>query len=108
MMQPGSAVSAEAAAMLNPAPAAAAVSVAPQTQAVEPISSSNSGGANDIAGIYRSLEVQDDSKTPYSDATQVRIGENYMVTHHISDLGWPWVDLFWLFYLPDSAWADER
>ena len=76
MMQPGSAVSAEAAAMLNPAPAAAAVSVAPQTP-VEPISSSNSGGANDIAGIYRSLEVQDDSKTPYSDATQVRIGENY-------------------------------
>ena len=24
-----------------------------------------------ISGIYRSLEVQDDSKTPYSDATQV-------------------------------------
>ena len=64
--QPSSAVSAEAAAaaMISPA----AVSVGPETS-VDPISSASVSSV--IPGIYRSLEVQDDSKTPYSDATQV-------------------------------------
>ena len=68
--------------MVEPAPAAAAaVSVtaaefAPAPAApVAPAPTGGGGGGGapaDTSGIYRSLEVQDDSKTPYSDATQVR------------------------------------
>ena len=68
--------------MVEPAPAAAAaVSVtaaefAPAAPAA-PVAPAPTGGGGggaqaDTSGIYRSLEVQDDSKTPYSDATQVR------------------------------------
>ena len=67
--------------MVEPAPAATtAVSVtaaefAPAPAApVAPAPTGGGGGGApaDTSGIYRSLEVQDDSKTPYSDATQVR------------------------------------
>ena len=80
-MQPSNTSSAEVAAtaMAEPTPAAAqTVSVtAAEFAAAAPVAPAPTGGGGggapaDTSGIYRSLEVQDDSKTPYSDATQVR------------------------------------
>ena len=63
--------------MVEPAsaPAATVTVTAAEFAAAAPVAPTPTGGGGapaDTSGIYRSLEVQDDSKTPYSDATQVR------------------------------------
>ena len=54
-------------AMVSPA-----LQIGPEASAVPLKTESPVSTVGGISGIYRSLEVQDDSKTPYSDATQVR------------------------------------